>query len=103
MGHTSFKGFWERLLTGGIICEGAVRPEKGSVSKQASCTDQIRLACTFFLWLLIKLQIANKSNSFKYIWNKAREGPIIGCIFRLLVNGPLNRGAYELSVDTFVA
>ena len=57
----------------------------------------------FFLWLLIKLQIANKSNSFKYIWNKAREGPIIGCIFRLLVNGPLNRGAYELSIDTFVA
>ena len=57
----------------------------------------------FFLWLLIKLQIANKSNSFKYIWNKAREGSIIGCIFRLLVNGPLNRGAYELSVDTFVA
>ena len=56
-----------------------------------------------FLWLLIKLQIANKSNSFKYIWNKAREGPIIGCIFRLLVNGPLNRGACELSVDTFVA
>ena len=31
---------------------------KGSVSKQASCTDQIRLACTVFLWLLIKLQIA---------------------------------------------
>ena len=56
-----------------------------------------------FLWLLIKLQIANKSNSFKYIWNKARGGLLIVCIFRLLVNGPLNSGASELSVDTFVA
>ena len=59
MGHTSFKGFWERLLTDGIICEGAVWPEKGSVSKQANCTDQIRLACTVFHgYILIKLQIA---------------------------------------------
>ena len=24
LGHTSLKGFWERLLTDGIICEGAV-------------------------------------------------------------------------------
>ena len=24
LGHTSFKGFWERLFTDGIICEGAV-------------------------------------------------------------------------------
>ena len=45
----------------------------------------------------------NKSNSFKHIWNKARGGLIIVCIFFLLVNGPLNREANELSVDTFVA
>ena len=45
----------------------------------------------------------NKSNSFKHIWNKERGGLIIVCIFCLLVNGPLNRGANELSIETFVA
>ena len=45
----------------------------------------------------------NKSSSFKHTWNKARGGLIIVCIFCSLVNGPLNREANELSVDTFVA
>lgn len=99
LGHISCKGFWERLLTDGIICEGSVWPEKGSVSKQASCTasNSSSMYC-FFMVINQASNRYNKSNSFKYIWNKARGGLIIGCIFRLLVNGPLNRGAYELSI-----
>ena len=48
----------------------------------------------------------NKSNSFKHIWNKARGGLIIVCIFCLVENGPLKSGGgggNELSIDTFVA
>ena len=58
-----------------------------------------------FSWLYINQASNryNKSNSFKHIWNKARGGLIIVCIFALLVNGPPKRGAIELSIDTFVA